>query len=108
VRCSQGHAESEMGCYLSASAVFMSDEFEPPRLRLGDLWPDDNRKDSDRGSAPLVSAGKAPKPVSGKPHCSLCAGELVRSRVRFYERVLTVFTRTRPYRCLDCGARRWR
>jgi hypothetical protein len=96
-----------MSCYLSATAVFMSDEFEPPRLRLADLWPDDDRKDSERG-APLMSARKTPKPLSDRPHCSLCAGELVRSRIRFYERFLTIFTKTRPYRCLDCRARRWR
>jgi len=97
-----------MSCYLSASAVFMSDEFEPPRLRLADLWPDDDRKDYERGAPPLMSARKTPKPLSDRPHCSLCAGELVRSRIRFYERFLTIFTKTRPYRCLDCRARRWR
>ena len=108
MRCPRGDVESEMGCYRSAATVFMSDELDPPRLRLADLWSDEDRKGSDRRSAPLMAAGKAPKPLSDKPHCSLCAGELVRSRIRFYERFLTIFTKTRPYRCLDCRARRWR
>jgi hypothetical protein len=97
-----------MSRYLFATAVFMSDEFEPPRLRLADLWPEDAPKDSDRSVPPPMSARKAPKPPSDRPQCSLCGGELVRSRVRFYERFLTLFTKTRPYRCLDCRARRWR
>jgi hypothetical protein len=78
-----------------------------PRLRLADIWPDD-RIDPDRPSARLMSAGKVHKPVSERPQCSYCAGELVRSRMRLYERFLTIFTKRRPYRCLDCLSRRWR
>ena len=41
----------------------------------------------------------------GQAACGRCAGELVRSRLRGYERVVTLFTKARPYRCLDCRAR---
>ena len=87
-----------------ATTMFMSGE---PELRLADLWPA-GRNGSDRSGAPLMSARKAPKHLPDRPHCSHCAGELVRSRIRFYERFLTIFTRARPYRCLDCLARQWR
>jgi hypothetical protein len=89
-----------------ASTQFMAEEPDPPWLRLGDIWPDD-RKDSDLHSSGLLSARRA-KLLSDRPQCSLCAGELVRSRIRLYERVLTIFTKARPYRCLDCRVRRWR
>jgi hypothetical protein len=84
----------------------MSQESDP-RLRLADIWPDD-RNDADRPSARLMSAGKVHKPASERLHCSYCAGELVRSRMRLYERFMTIFTNRRPYRCLDCRSRRWR
>jgi hypothetical protein len=90
---------------LFASTLFMSEEPDPPWLRLGDIWPDD-RKDSDLHSPRLMSARRAK--LLDRPQCSVCAGELVRSRIRLYERILTVFTSARPYRCLDCRMRRWR
>jgi len=83
----------------------MTGDPETPRLQLGDLFPDDG-KDGDRPGVPLMSARKTATP--DRPNCSHCAGELVRSRIRVYERFLTYFTKTRPYRCLDCRARRWR
>ena len=90
-----------------AATTFMTEDPEPPRLSLAHLWPEDG-KDADRTGAPLMSPRKAASPVPDSPHCSHCAGELVRSRVRRYERFLTYFTKARPYRCLDCMARRWR
>lgn len=90
-----------------AAHFFMSGDAEPPRLSLGHLWPEDG-KDADRPGVRLMSGRKAESPLPDGPHCSRCAGELVRSRVRAYERFLTYFTKTRPYRCLDCRARRWR
>ena len=79
---------------LLAAIVFMSGDPEPPRLQLGDLWPEDG-KDADR-SGTLMSARKAASPLPDGPQCSHCAGELVRSRVRAYERFLTYFTKTPP------------
>jgi hypothetical protein len=90
---------------LFATTAFMTGDPETPRLQLGDLFPDDG-KDGDRPGIPLMSARKTATP--DRPNCSHCAGELVRSRIRVYERFLTYFTKTRPYRCLDCRARRWR
>ena len=86
--------------------VFMSTEPEPPRLHLGNLWPDDD-KDADSSGVSVTSAWKAAA-SQDRPLCGRCAGELVRSRLRGYERVVTFFTKARPYRCLDCRARRWR
>ena len=90
---------------LIATTMFTSGEPEPPRLHLAHLWPDDG-KDS-RTGVPLMSERK-PESPSDRPHCGQCAGELVRSRVRVFERLLTCVTKARPYRCLDCRARRWR
>jgi hypothetical protein len=92
---------------LFALTTFMVADPDPPRLILPNLWPEDE-KDADRPVVPLMSARKTSDPLPDRPHCSRCAGELVRSRVRAYERFLTYFTKTRPYRCLDCRARRWR
>jgi hypothetical protein len=88
-----------------ATTTFMSGEPEEPRLQLGNLWPEGD-KGADRPAVPLRSARKTASP--DRPNCSYCAGELVRSRIRFYERFLTYFTKARPYRCLDCRSRRWR
>ena len=90
---------------LFATTAFMSSDPEPPRLELADLFPDERK---DRPGVPLMSARKTASPASDGPHCRRCAGELVRSRIRAYERFLTYFTNARPYRCLDCRARRWR
>ena len=82
---------------------------EPPeslRLQLADLWPDE-RPGSDGVNAPLMTARNIPNPPD-RPQCADCTGDLVRSRLRLYERVLARFTKARPYRCLDCRARRWR
>jgi hypothetical protein len=89
-----------------ATTTFMSGDPEP-RLELADLWPAEDTG-ADRPGPPLMSARKAANSHPERPLCSRCAGELVRSRIRFYERFLTFFTNTRPYRCLDCRARRWR
>jgi hypothetical protein len=90
---------------LFVTTTFMSGEAEEPRLQLGDLWPESD-KATDRPIVPLMSARRTASP--DRPNCSHCAGELVRSRIRVYERFLIYFTKTRPYRCLDCRARRWR
>ena len=89
---------------LFITTTFMSGDPEE-RLQLGNLWPEGD-KGVDRPIVPLMSARKNATP--DRPTCSHCAGELVRSRIRVYERFLTYFTKTRPYRCLDCRARRWR
>jgi hypothetical protein len=39
--------------------------------------------------------------------CGRCGGALTRSRTRLHERVLRLFSRRRPYRCGQCGARSW-
>ena len=99
-------AESETNRDLFANGASTADDPESPRLAVGNLWPEDPT-----GAAPpssrVMSARKHRK-TPGAPHCFYCAGELVRSRLRFYERVLTIFTTRRPYRCLDCRLRRWR
>ena len=87
---------------LFLTTTFMSADPEEPRLQLADLWPEG----ADRPGVPLMSARKTASP--DRPNCSHCAGELVRSRIRVYERFLTYFTKARPYRCLDCRMRRWR
>jgi len=88
-----------------ATTTFMSGDSEEPRLQLGNLWPEGDRA-ADRPAVPLMSARKTASP--DRPSCRHCAGELVRSRIRVYERFLTYFTKARPYRCLDCRARHWR
>ena len=71
------------------------DQPEQPRLQLADLWPDD-RPGSDGVSTPLMTARNIPKPAD-RPQCSDCTGDLVRSRLRLYERFLVRFTSARPY-----------
>ena len=83
----------------------MPEKPEPPRLKLADLWPEE-------GLGPL--AGNPPegprkivKPVE-RQRCELCEGDVMRSRVRFYERLWVMWSKTRPYRCMECGVRQWR
>jgi hypothetical protein len=92
---------------LFADGAMMDEELGPPRQPLGNLWPDDAKVRRPR-DAPPISARKKQKTPAGRQHCLYCAGELVRSRIRLYERVLTLVTRKRPYRCVDCRARSWR
>jgi hypothetical protein len=49
--------------------------------------------------------GRGIRPV----YCRRCGYQVVCSRVRTYERVVTVlFPRLSPVRCLKCGRRQWR
>ncbi len=42
------------------------------------------------------------------PHCRKCGSEwLVRSRRRWWERLIRRLNYSRPYRCRGCGARSW-
>ena len=84
----------------------MSENEEPPRLKLADMWPE-------KGLGPISedSPGeprRIVKPAVERQRCELCKGDVMRSRVRFYERPWVMWTKTRPYRCMECGARQWR
>ncbi len=53
-----------------------------------------------------ISPPSAPRPVL---RCTHCGGDLQRSRLRPFERVIRAIIKTRrPFRCRDCGWRRWR
>jgi hypothetical protein len=88
----------------------MIEQNQPPRLKLAEMWPDE-------GLGPLLDSPlpnpatlgrKLATPREDRPHCELCDGDLMRSRVRFYERPWVIWSKTRPYRCMDCGVRQWR
>jgi hypothetical protein len=99
-------AQSELNRDPFANGAATPGSPESARLPLGNLWPDDPTG-AKPPSSRVLSARKHRKAPPGAPHCVYCAGELVRSRMRFYERVLALFTSSRPYRCLDCRSRRW-
>jgi hypothetical protein len=84
----------------------MPDNHEPPRMRLADAWPEE-------GLGPLATnppdgPRKIVKPTVERQRCVLCEGEMLRSRVRFYERLWVMWSKRRPYRCMECGVREWR
>jgi hypothetical protein len=76
---------------------------EPMRLQLGD-----SPEEADQGSRSAGALSPVTRRPSSIPHCRRCGGELTRSRVRRYERLVTMFMNKRPYRCIDCKVRRWR
>ena len=39
--------------------------------------------------------------------CPVCASDLTRSRVRWWERAYKLWTTKRPYRCGQCRSRAW-
>jgi hypothetical protein len=82
----------------------MSEKPEPPRMRLADMSPEE-------GLGGLVeNPPEAPRKVkrAERQRCVLCEGDVMRSRVRFYERPWVMWSKTRPYRCMECGVRQWR
>ncbi len=62
----------------------------------------------DRGAE--ARADVCPPPPSRLTlRCTYCGGDLLRSRLRRYDRLIHFFIRARrPFRCQDCGRRRWR
>jgi hypothetical protein len=79
---------------------------ESPRLKLADLW-------SEEGLGPLAEhPPQAPRKIVRstveRPRCVVCEGDVMRSHVRFYERPWVMWSKRRPYRCMDCGVRQWR
>ena len=88
------------------AGVSMPEEKEPPRMRLADMWPEE-------GLGPLPEnppegPRKIVRSTAERQRCALCKGEMLRSRVRFYERPWVMWSKTRPYRCMECGVRQWR
>ena len=80
----------------------MVDKHEPPRMKL-----------ADEGLGPIeehlpAGSGRIVTPAAERYKCALCGGEMLRSRVRFYERPWVIWSNTRPYRCMECAAREWR
>lgn len=83
----------------------MSEKPEAPRLRLADIFPEE-------GLGPLAGhSSEAPRQIlkaTARLACEACGGDVLRSRVRFYERPWVRWSKRRPYRCMECGARQWR
>jgi uncharacterized protein with PIN domain len=58
-----------------------------------------------------AAAGVVLKPVDVRStlRCHYCGGDLLRSRLRRPERLIQkLMSARRPFRCQDCGRRRWR
>jgi hypothetical protein len=78
---------------------------ETLRIELAPEWLDE----WDGRALDAIVAAKDGAPPAGRIlRCGDCAGNLVRSHVRRYERLLTFFLKRKPYRCIDCKKRRWR
>jgi hypothetical protein len=86
-------------------AVSMSDNHEPPRMKLVEMWPQAGL--GPFAENPPATRRKIVKPPIERRRCGVCLGEMMRSRVRFYERPWVIWLKMRPYRCMKCGARRW-
>src|SRR5205085_6789382 len=56
-----------------------------------------------------ATAVPAAAPTRSLMRCQYCGGDLLRSRLRRYERAIqTVVPSRRPFRCQHCRRRRWR
>jgi hypothetical protein len=93
---------ADAGC----AVVSLSEKPEPPRMRLADMWPEEGL------GALAENPPEAPRRIVKAPAerqpCALCQGDVMRSRVRFYERLWVIWSKMRPYRCMECGVRQWR
>ena len=72
----------------------MTENEEPPRLELADMWPGE-------GLGPIAEnlpeePRRIVKPAVERQRCELCKGDVMRSRVRFYERPCVMWSRMRP------------
>jgi hypothetical protein len=85
----------------------MIDDSESLRLHLSETWKD-GKDGPTSDDPPQAVARRSEKPAAQQRLCGACGGGLVRSRIRFYERLASAFMTTRPYRCLDCMRRAWR